>query len=170
MTHPMATLPSEETGLPQAAPAPRVDRPSPAPGKEPPEGILLFAHGARDPQWALPFQAVLAQVRERRPEAEVRLAFLELMSPDLAVTGDELAALGCQLVTIVPLFLGAGGHVRRDLPALASALAARHPGLQVRVAAAVGEAPIVISALAACAAHPRMPGEPDGATRPTPMP
>lgn len=124
-----------------------------------PEGIVLFAHGARDPQWALPFHAVLAQVRALRPEAEVRLAFLELMSPDLAATGDELAGLGCPVVTVVPLFLGAGGHVRRDLPALASALAARHPGLQVRVAAAVGESAVVISALAACAAHPRMPGD-----------
>jgi sirohydrochlorin cobaltochelatase len=124
-----------------------------------PEGIVLFAHGARDPQWALPFKSVLAQVRALRPEAEVRLAFLELMSPDLATTGDELAGLRCPIITVVPLFLGAGGHVRRDLPALASALAARHPGLQVRVAAAVGESPVVISALAACAAHPRMPGD-----------
>lgn len=124
------------------------------------EGIVLFAHGARDPNWALPFHAVLAQVRERRPDAEVRLAFLELMSPDLASAGEELARSGCTLITVVPLFLGAGGHVRRDLPALASALAQAHPGLQVRVSAAVGEDPVVVSALAEAASQPRMPADP----------
>jgi sirohydrochlorin cobaltochelatase len=28
-------------------------------------GILLFAHGARDPNWALPFEAVAERLRAR---------------------------------------------------------------------------------------------------------
>jgi len=115
-------------------------------------GILLFAHGARDPNWALPFNAVAERVRALQPQAEVRLAFLELMTPDLASAGAELAAVGCTSIDIVPLFLGAGGQVRKDLPALAQALMAAHPGLEVRVQRAVGENPIVIDALAAAAA------------------
>ena len=30
-----------------------------------PHGLILFAHGARDPRWAEPFEAVAARVRER---------------------------------------------------------------------------------------------------------
>ncbi|RZT93867.1 sirohydrochlorin chelatase [Rivibacter subsaxonicus] len=116
-------------------------------------GILLFAHGARDPNWALPFEAVAARVRALRPGAQVRLAFLELMSPGLAQAGEELVAAGCVEITVVPLFLGAGGHVRKDLPALVQALATAHPGVQVRLRSAVGEDPIVIEALAAAAAQ-----------------
>lgn len=118
-------------------------------------GIVLFAHGARDPNWAKPFFEIAERTRRLRPDAEVRLAFLELMSPDLAAAGDELVQAGCSALTIVPLFLGAGGHVRRDLPALASSLAERHPGVRVEVSSAVGEHPVVIAALAEAAAHPR---------------
>jgi sirohydrochlorin cobaltochelatase len=118
-------------------------------------GIVLFAHGARDPNWAKPFLEIAERTRVLRPDAEVRLAFLELMAPDLTAAGDDLAHAGCGTLTIVPLFLGAGGHVRRDLPALASALAERHPGLQVEVMAAIGEHPVVIAALAEAAASPR---------------
>ncbi len=121
------------------------------------KGLLLFAHGARDPNWARPFHAVAEQVRALRPDAEVRLAFLELMSPDLATAGGELAAAGCRAITIVPLFLGAGGHVRKDLPALAAALEAAHADLQVTLAPAVGEHPQVIAALAAAAGQSAAP-------------
>lgn len=127
------------------------------------EGLILFAHGARDPRWALPFQAVAEQVRALRPGTEVRLAFLELMPPDLPAVGDELVRSGCNRVTVVPLFLGAGGHVRRDLPALVAALAERHGQVDFRLAFAVGEDPVVVSALASAAARPRMPAPNTGA-------
>ena len=81
-------------------------------------GLLLFAHGARDTAWAAPFEAVLARVRTQRPDAQVTLAFLELMSPDLATAAAQLVRRGCQRVDVVPLFLGTGGHVRRDVPLL----------------------------------------------------
>jgi sirohydrochlorin cobaltochelatase len=46
-------------------------------------GLILFAHGARDPRWATPFEAVAAAVRAARPGLPVRLAFLAFMSPTL---------------------------------------------------------------------------------------
>ena len=116
-------------------------------------GILLFAHGARDPNWALPFEAVAARLRARtlkhdRQAPEVTLAFLEFMSPDIAAAGDDLAARGCTEVSVVPLFLGAGGHVRKDLPRLLDELAARHPGVSWRLCPAVGETDILIQGMA----------------------
>ena len=32
-------------------------------------GLILLAHGARDPAWAGPFEAVVARMRERAPGA-----------------------------------------------------------------------------------------------------
>lgn len=114
-------------------------------------GLVLFAHGARDPRWAAPFEAVAARVRAARPQAAVRLAFLELMAPDLPAAGAELVAAGCSRIEIVPLFLGTGGHVRRDLPLLVAALRERHPGAVFTLHPAAGEAAIVTDALAAVA-------------------
>lgn len=111
-------------------------------------GILLFAHGARDPAWARPFQAVAVRLAQRHPDTPIRLAFLEFMTPDIVQAGAELAAQGCKQVTVVPLFLGAGGHVRKDLPALLETLGSQFPDVTWRLSAAVGETDLLIDALA----------------------
>lgn len=111
-------------------------------------GLLLFAHGARDPNWALPFEAVAKRVREGRPGLPVELAFLEFMSPNLSEAGHRLVALGCNDVAVVPLFLGAGGHVRKDLPALMTDMAHTHPRVTWRLQHAIGEVDSVIRAMA----------------------
>jgi sirohydrochlorin cobaltochelatase len=114
-------------------------------------GILLFAHGARDPRWAEPFEAVAAHVRGQRADVAVRLAFLELMTPDLATAAADLVAEGCVRIDVVPLFLGAGGHVRKDLPALLHTLRERHTGAAFVLHDAVGNTSIVIEAMATAA-------------------
>ncbi len=111
-------------------------------------GLLLFAHGARDANWALPFEAVLRVVRQQRPGLVVELAYLEFMSPNLMDAGHQLAAQGCTQVSVVPLFLGAGGHVRKDLPALLADLAHAHTRVTWHLHMAVGETDSVIHAMA----------------------
>jgi sirohydrochlorin cobaltochelatase len=111
-------------------------------------GLVLLAHGARDPSWAAPFEAVAQRAHMKSPETIVRLAFLELMQPDLETVGYELADLGCTRVDVVPLFLGAGGHVRRDVPVQVDKLRASHAGIAWKLHDAVGETAHVIAALA----------------------
>lgn len=114
-------------------------------------GLLLFAHGARDPEWARPFEAVAQSVRAQRPGTPLQLAYLEFMQPDLAQAAAQLVQDGCRAVEVLPLFLGAGGHVRKDLPRLLSALRAAHPGVHFELHPAVGELPAVVQAMAGAA-------------------
>ena len=114
-------------------------------------GLMLFAHGARDPRWSLPFEAVARSVREREPQLIVQLAYLEFMSPSLMDAGHALAHGGCTRVDVVPLFLGAGGHVRKDLPLLLAELAAAHPQVAWQLRTAIGEVGSVIEAMAQAA-------------------
>ena len=114
-------------------------------------GILLFAHGARDPAWARPFESIAAQIRAAAPGTPVVLGFLELMTPGLDAAAQTLAEAGCQRITVIPLFLGAGGHVRRDLPVLLDAARAAHPGVQIDATPAIGETEVVTRALAGAA-------------------
>jgi sirohydrochlorin cobaltochelatase len=111
-------------------------------------GLILFAHGARDPRWAEPFEVIAAAVRARAPDVDVRLAFLELMAPDLPTVADAMVAEGCTRIDILPLFLGTGGHLRRDLPPLVEGIKVRHPTIAVTLHAAAGEAPALIAAMA----------------------
>lgn len=111
-------------------------------------GLLLFAHGARDPNWALPFEAVARRVALASPATPLRLAFLEFMTPTILDAGASLAGDGCTQVHVVPLFLGAGGHVRKDLPLLLAQLAAAHLQVDWRLHAAIGEIDSVVAAMA----------------------
>jgi sirohydrochlorin cobaltochelatase len=117
----------------------------------PKTGLLLFAHGARDPAWARPFEAVAERCRAQRPDLAVVLAYLDFMQPNLVRAGAELAARGCTEVDVLPLFLGAGGHVRKDVPVLMARLQAEHPDVRWTLRRAVGEAPGLIEAMAAAA-------------------
>lgn len=112
-------------------------------------GLILFGHGSRDPRWAEPFHRLRELLQQSRPEVSVQLAFLELMQPDLSLAVQELSDQGIRTIRIVPVFLGQGGHVRRDLPTLCEDLAQQFPELDIRLAAAVGESPQVLQAIAA---------------------
>ena len=111
-------------------------------------GMILFGHGARDARWQEPFQRLAAKLAAARGDAgPVDLAFLELMTPSLpdAIAGQ--AAAGCETITVVPVFFGQGGHVRRDLPALIAQCQSEHPAVRLRCAGAVGEDDAVLDAI-----------------------
>ena len=116
------------------------------------EGLLLFAHGARDPAWSRSFEAVAQRIAARKPQTPLQLAFLEFMSPSMAEAAQSLAAAGCTTIHIVPLFLGSGGHVRKDVPALIESLQAQY-GAQIRwqLHSTIGDHALVTEAMAEAA-------------------
>jgi len=110
-------------------------------------GLVLFAHGARAASWAAPFERLRDQTQARLPELDVVLAFLELMEPRLPAVVADMAARGILDVTVVPVFLGQGGHLLRDLPEICDTIRAAHPGLRLQVVGAIGEDPGVQKAM-----------------------
>jgi sirohydrochlorin cobaltochelatase len=111
--------------------------------------LVLFAHGARAASWAAPFQRLRELTAQRSPDVAVSLAFLELMTPSLPDEVEALVARGVREVTVVPIFLGQGGHLLRDLPLLLEGLRASHPAVRFSTVPAVGEDPAVLAAMAA---------------------
>lgn len=111
-------------------------------------GVILFAHGARDPRWAEPFLRLQELVQQHNSDAPVALAFLELMSPSLPECAAHMVEDGCTALHIVPIFLGQGGHIRRDLPLVVEQLRAAHPDVAISVAKAAGEDAAVLQAMA----------------------
>ena len=71
-------------------------------------GIVLFAHGARDPEWARPFEEIRERVRASRPEYPIELAYLENMPPTLEEAIASLAQEGALVDHGVPALHGAG--------------------------------------------------------------
>ena len=112
------------------------------------DGLLLFAHGARDPAWARPFEIVAERLRAARPATPLALAFLEFMTPGMEDAAAGLVATGCTRVHVLPLFLGTGGHVRRDVPVLLERLRATHgDAVEWLLHAPLGEHDAVLQAM-----------------------
>ncbi|MBI1965103.1 MAG: CbiX/SirB N-terminal domain-containing protein [Betaproteobacteria bacterium] len=110
--------------------------------------LVLFAHGARDAGWAEPFRAIRSAVAKRRPDLTVELAFLELMQPVLGDCVAQLVHDRHQRITIAPLFLAQGGHLKQDLPKLLKGLIASHPAVEIKVLAPIGEVTELLDAIA----------------------
>ena len=111
-------------------------------------GIVLFAHGARDPQWAEPFAAIRERVRAARPEYPIELAFLEVMQPTLEEAIASLIGEGALAVTVFPLFMAQGGHLKQDLPRILEAIRASHPHIPIALEPPIGEVPEILQAIA----------------------
>ncbi len=140
VTTPAATVTGAAHGIPAGAAAPgaRAARgTAPAAGPVP---LLAVAHGTRDARGMAVVRALLARVGALRPGLPVRLACVGLARPTLA---EALAGLSGDVV-VVPLLLGAGHHVRTDIPR-ALALA---PWVRARVCPALGPDPLLADALA----------------------
>lgn len=133
-----------------------------------PDGVVLFAHGSRDPLWRAPMEAVGERIRSAQPNLPVTCAYLELCEPSLP---DATAQMISQLqdaidfvaadavntpaisrkrlkIRIIPMFLGMGKHAREDLPELATQLRAAHPHVDFEISPTVGEDPRVTALLA----------------------
>jgi sirohydrochlorin cobaltochelatase len=107
--------------------------------------IILFAHGAREPEWARPLEAVRERLRAGGTRTE--LAFLESMSPSLEEAAGRLVGEGFEKVVVVPLFLAQGRHLRLDFPAMVSRIRERHATTEFRVTPALGDAPEIVAAI-----------------------
>ena len=111
-------------------------------------GIVLFAHGARDPEWARPFEAIRDRIRRARPECPICLAYLEIMSPNLEDAIGQLIEHGAAAITVFPLFMAQGGHLKEDLPRLLDEIRKVHPHVPLALEPPVGEVPVLLDAIA----------------------
>lgn len=118
-------------------------------------GVVVFAHGSRDPLWRAPVEAVTQRIAESDPQALVASAYLELCEPDMPTAVADLVARGATAVRVLPLFFGMGKHAREDLPEIMKDLALRHPSVRLEQLPTAGEDPRLTALLAQIALERR---------------
>jgi sirohydrochlorin cobaltochelatase len=111
------------------------------------EGLVLFAHGSKDPEWSRPFERIALSLDKRLPAVAVALGYLE-HGPSLEEAVAALVAKGALAIRVVPLFLGQGGHVKEDLPRLVAAAGASRPAVKIILERSIGEQEAVVEAIA----------------------
>jgi sirohydrochlorin ferrochelatase len=77
----------------------------------------------------------------------VELAHMELAEPSIETAFDACVRRGATAVVISPLFFWPGNHWTQDIPNLAAAAAARHPGVRYLVAGPIGTNPLLADLL-----------------------
>lgn len=113
--------------------------------------LILFAHGARDPEWANPMRRVQVVIRQRMTGMPVELAFLEFMSPTLPERAAELIAQGADRIVVLPMFIARGGHLKKETPEMIETLRSTYPNVEFSLGNAIGEHELVVQAMATAA-------------------
>lgn len=73
------------------------------------QAVLLIGHGSKDPKGNAEFEAFAKQ-------AGMRYCMLDYVEPSLPSALAQLAEEGIRDLAVIPYFLFAGGHVKRDIP------------------------------------------------------
>jgi sirohydrochlorin cobaltochelatase len=113
--------------------------------------LILYAHGSRDPQWSKPLEIMREHITRSTPGLQVAVAYLEFQPPSLDEVVSRLAAdviEGAGRVRVMPMFLGQGGHLRRDVAERIAQAAAAHPQVQLELMPSLGESDQLLEAMA----------------------
>ena len=108
--------------------------------------ILLVGHGSREPSGNAEIERFAAQWRERRPDDRIEVCFIEF-ADCLLDAGLDRAAAGSTRVIVVPLILGAAGHVKMEIPHHIAHARERHPEIEFVMAKHLGAGTPVLTAL-----------------------
>jgi sirohydrochlorin ferrochelatase len=111
--------------------------------------VLLIAHGSREHGANSDLHDLAGRIRDSGAYPIVEPCFLELAEPDIPTGGQRCITQGATHVLMVPYFLSAGIHLRRDLTAARAELSRRHPGVEFRLGAPLGPHPLLDSLVTA---------------------
>ena len=103
-----------------------------------PHRIILLAHGSSDQRWCDTFEQLAKPTLESVEDSSI--AYMELAEPSLEKIVARGKESGATSFTIVPLFLAAGRHLRKDVPAMIEELEKQH-GVEIRLADPIGQNP-----------------------------
>lgn len=106
--------------------------------------IILLAHGSSDKRWCETFEQLAEPTLSSVENA--RVAYMELAEPSMDTIIKEGMAEGSTHFTIVPLFLAAGRHLRKDVPAMIEELEKSY-GATIHLAPPIGENPLLGQAI-----------------------
>jgi sirohydrochlorin ferrochelatase len=105
--------------------------------------VLLIAHGSREPAANDDLKSLAGRLASSGKYRIVEACFLELSEPDIPSAGARCVALGATRVLLIPYFLSAGVHLRRDLTAARDELCRRFAGVEFWLGPPLGPHPLL---------------------------
>jgi len=124
----------------------------------PKTAIVLIAHGSREEEANADLRHLAEELRRGGGYDLVSAAYLELASPTIEEAAATCIGHGARRLILLPHFLSAGVHIKRDLTSIRTRLADQFPEVDVRLADPIGRHPLLLQILRerAQAAKPRI--------------
>jgi sirohydrochlorin cobaltochelatase len=114
--------------------------------------ILLIGHGSPDPQGNAEY-LTCAHLLSTQLGVAVHPCFLELASPSIDEGIRLCVEAGARSVAVLPLFLGAAGHQKNDVPAMIHEARVNYPDVLFRYGTPIGTQYLLVETLADRAAE-----------------
>jgi sirohydrochlorin ferrochelatase len=105
--------------------------------------VLLIAHGSRQQGANDDLHELAGRLAVEGAYPIVEACFLELAEPDIPTGGGRCVARGGTRVLMIPYFLSAGVHLRRDLTAARDEMSRRHPDVEFLLGSPLGPHPLL---------------------------
>lgn len=102
------------------------------------KAVILVGHGSRRDEANDALIGLCKLVEKKRPASLITHAFLQFAKPSLEEAIENLAGQGIIEVTIVPVFLYEGIHIREDIPEILASEADKHPDMRLILAPVLG--------------------------------
>src|SRR5262245_50886490 len=108
-----------------------------------PAALLLIAHGSREEDANADLRFLAENLGRSGEFLLVVASYLELAEPNIEAGAQLCVSAGAKRVVLLPYFLSAGIHVRRDLTRTRERLSARYPDVQFFLADPLGRHPLL---------------------------
>jgi len=105
--------------------------------------VLLIAHGSRQPAANDDLHELAGRLTAEGAYPIVEACFLELAEPDIPTGGERCVSRGATRVLMIPYFLSAGVHLRRDLTAARDEMSRRHSDVEFLLGSPLGPHPLL---------------------------
>jgi len=100
--------------------------------------LLLMAHGSRRAEANQELVDLAERLLKLNEYSIIEPCYLELAEPDIVTSGSTCVSKGATRVLMVPYFLSAGVHIRRDLAEARDQLMEKHPEIEFRLGPPLG--------------------------------
>ncbi|MBT2640010.1 sirohydrochlorin chelatase [Bacillus sp. ISL-39] len=97
------------------------------------KAILYIGHGTRSKKGESEAKAFVQRVMDRIDVPIQEISFLELTDPLIAEGFARCVERGATEITVVPLFLLAAGHIKKDIPMVLGSLQEKYPQINIAV-------------------------------------
>jgi sirohydrochlorin ferrochelatase len=109
--------------------------------------LLIIGHGSRSKEAVDIFEKIVEYIKEKSLFDGVFGAQMQISSPGIEETIENIYINGFRKVIVVPYFLYEGNHIKFDIPEIISIQKKKYPDITFKIGKPLGYEPVIADIL-----------------------